>query len=173
MKLLKKAITALTAVAMCAAVVQAPVSGIGANLFSETAITAEAADLIYYRTTGTYVNLRKGPTTQSSIIRTIKDKYTAVQSYEKPKNGWLKLSDGSYISAKYVERISPTIYKTVKYHTTGTYVNVRTGPGTNYPVAFSIPAKNTGVDINSLRQAENGFLQMTTGLWIAQKHVGK
>ena len=138
---------------------------------AEASITAEAADLVWYRTTGTYVNVRSGPTTQASVVRTIATKYTAVTSWESPKNGWLKLSDGNYISAKYVERITPYAYTTQVRYTTGTYVNVRTGPGTNYPVAFSIPAKGTGVCINSMASPKNGFTQMTTGLWISSSYI--
>lgn len=141
--------------------------------FSDASITAEAADVIYYRTTGTYVNVRSGPTTQAKVVRCIATKYTAVTSTESPKNGWLKLMDGTYISSKYVERITPYSYTSAVRYTTGTYVNVRTGPGTSYPVAFTIIAKNTGVYINTSASPKNGFVQMPTGLWISQKYIRK
>jgi hypothetical protein len=53
MKLMKKAITGLMAVTMCASMLQAPVCGIGADIFSETAITAEAAAGSSYMITST------------------------------------------------------------------------------------------------------------------------
>ena len=43
MKLMKKAVTALMAVTMCTSMLQAPICGVGTGLFSEAAITAEAA----------------------------------------------------------------------------------------------------------------------------------
>ena len=141
------------------------------NPVSEASITAEAAQEIYYRTTGTYVNVRKGPTTQSAVVRCLAAKYSPVKSYESPKNGWLKLSDGNYISAKYVERITPYAYTTKYSYTTGTYVNVRTGPGKSYPVASVIQNKYTLIPLNSMAQPKNGFVQLTSGLWISKDYV--
>ena len=148
-----------------------------ADTLSDTSVTAEAAaQRIYYRTTGTYVNVRYGPTTQSKVLKTLPKKYTFVESYESPKNGWLKTVDGYYISANYVERLTPYAYKAELHYTTGTFVYERTGPGTNYPYAFRLVPSGFPVYVNVLpqtRKTQNGFVQLTDGLWISQQYITK
>ena len=148
-----------------------------ADTFSDVSVTAEAAqEVIYYRTTGTYVNIRFGPSTSSRILKSLPEKYSCVKSYESPKNGWLKLVDGYYISANYVERLTPYAYKTEVHYTTGSFVYERTGPGTNYPYVSRYVSKNSPVYVNVLpqtRKTQNGFVQLTSGLWISQQYITK
>lgn len=108
--------------------------------------------------TGSSVNFRKGPGTNYSIIKTL-SKGTKV-GFISESNGWAKINyNGSigYISSKYLGAINSNnnntneeADNTVKYNksVTGSRVNLRKGPGTNYPVVTSL-SRGTSVGVIS------------------------
>ena len=108
--------------------------------------------------TGSSVNFRKGPGTNYSIIKTL-SKGTKV-GFISESNGWAKINyNGSmgYISSKYLVAINSNnnntneeADNTVKYNksVTGSRVNLRKGPGTNYPVVTSL-IRGTSVGVIS------------------------
>ena len=108
--------------------------------------------------TGSSVNFRKGPGTNYSIIKTL-SKGTKV-GFISESNGWAKINyNGSigYISSKYLGAINSNnnntneeADNTVKYNksVTGSRVNLRKGPGTNYPVVTSL-IRGTSVGVIS------------------------
>lgn len=108
--------------------------------------------------TGSSVNFRKGPGTNNSVIKAL-SKGTKV-GFISESNGWAKINyNGSigYISSKYLGAINSNnnntneeADNTVKYNkeVTGSRVNLRKGPGTNYPVVTSL-SRGTSVGVIS------------------------
>lgn len=81
--------------------------------------------------TGGSVNVRTGPSTINKIAYVAHADDVLVAVDVDKVSGWFKLADGNYISNKYAERA-----ETFEVIVTGDSVNVRTGPNTNYPVAY-------------------------------------
>lgn len=108
--------------------------------------------------TGSSVNFRKGPGTNNSVIKAL-SKGTKV-GFISESNGWAKVNyNGTigYISSKYLGAINSNnnntneeADNTVKYNksVTGSRVNLRKGPGTNYPVVTSL-SRGTSVGVIS------------------------
>lgn len=121
---------------------------------------------INVKTTGTNINLREGPNTDSKILREIKDIGTILLSIERGINSnWQKVvtNDGliGYISGTYLKQIDDvtTCKYTAKVKTNdGNGCNVRVGPGTNAP---KLTALADGVEVtvidNSTYKNINGY----------------
>ena len=117
-------------------------------------------------TTGTNVLFRSGPSTSSSVIRTISNKGTVFLSIERGINSdWQKVvaSDGTigYISGKYLKQIEDV--KTCNYKANvktndGYGCNVRLGPSTDVAklTALAENAEVTVID-NSTYKNINGY----------------
>ncbi len=121
---------------------------------------------INVKTTGTNINLREGPNTDSKVLKEIKDKGTILLSIERGVNSsWQKVitNDGiiGYISGKYLQQIDDvkTCNYTARVKTNdGDGCNVRVGPGTSAP---KLTALADGVEVtvidNSTYKNINGF----------------
>ena len=121
---------------------------------------------INVETTGTNVLFRSGPSTSSSVIRTISNKGTVFLSIERGINSdWQKVvaSDGTigYISGKYLKQIEDV--KTCNYKANvktndGYGCNVRLGPSTDVAklTALAENAEVTVID-NSTYKNINGY----------------
>ena len=95
-----------------------------------------------------YVNLRKGPGTNYSVLFTI-PKGSTVTVLDNSDDDWAKVKTSSgtqgYCSKEYLQISSSgggssTTTTTAK---TTDYVNLRKGPGTSYSVLFTIPKGST------------------------------
>ena len=121
---------------------------------------------INVKTTGTNINLRESPNTDSKILRQIENKDTVLLSIERGINSnWQKVitNDGliGYISGQYLQQIDDvkTCNYTAKVKTNdGDGCNVRVGPGTSAPklTALADGAEVTVID-NSTYKNINGF----------------
>ncbi len=91
--------------------------------------------------TNAYLNMRKGPSTSYSIIKTISPN-TKVDILRFSNASWvqIKLSDGTtgYVCTDYIDYITsnttPNTVSKTTYAKTTTYLNMRTGAGTNYSI---------------------------------------
>jgi len=123
---------------------------IRSDLLSESGATGTVAAL---RTTGT-VNLRSGPSTNSSVIRSLSPG-TGVEVLEKQSNGWSSVrhngTNGFILSDLLTDSTSGGTGTTLR---TVTGVNFRTGPSTNHSVIMLLPV-NTSIEV--LEQQSNGW----------------
>ncbi len=118
--------------------------------------------------TADVLNVRKGPGTNYGVASTLKE-LARVTIYAQ-KNGWLQI-DGGWVSEKYVyvdgeDGPDGTIMGTVD----GMNVNVRTGPGTQYPVKKQV---NTGdrVEVLFFAQFDGKPWGCTKDGWICLDYV--
>lgn len=117
------------------------------------------------RVTASALNVRKGPSTSYSIIKTVKK--NEVYNVLEEKNGWGRITDSGWISLSYTEKV---VVKTSEY-TTGMYkvnvipLNIRKGPGTNYQVVGTIN-KNDTFTIVEVQNEYWGRLKSGAG-WIS------
>ena len=89
------------------------------------------------------LNVRKGASTNYSVVRTIK-KGTEVNVYE-ISGDWSRIGTNEWVSSKYLSKTKTTSYKTKKVANCST-LNVRSGAGTKYKVVRTIK-KGTKVTI--------------------------
>ncbi len=91
----------------------------------------------------TELNVRKGASTNYSVVRTIK-KGTEVNVYE-TSGSWSRIGTNEWVSSKYLTKTKPTSYKTKKVANCSV-LNVRNGAGTKYKIVKTIK-KGTKVTI--------------------------
>ena len=129
---------------------------IRSDLLSATGTSSnQAASTL--RTTGA-VNMRSGPSTSSSVIRTLAVN-TGVEVIENQTNGWSRVrhnDTAGYIRTDLLSESgsSSTGATAIGTLRTATGVNFRTGPSTNHSVIRLLPA-NTGVEV--LENQANGW----------------
>lgn len=124
----------------------------------------------YSAKTTTTLKYRTGPG-KSYKTKGVYKKGTTVKVVGMSGN-WAKLSNGYYVSNKYIKTISATSSSTsnVKYPysaRTTTKVNYRTGPGKNYKKKGTY---SKGVKV-TIKSAENGWGRMSNGYYINLKYV--
>lgn len=127
-----------------------------------------------YQITADVLNIRQQPTTASKITGQIKDKgrYTITQII----NGWGKLKSGAgWISMNYAKKVSgsvPTYTNSTisgrtnsasTYKITANVLNVRKGPGTNYPVTTQVKKGQ----VYTITDVQGGWGKLKSGAgWI-------
>lgn len=119
------------------------------------------------------LNARSGPSTSYSVVRTYAPGSTLYVRCQLPGSSvggtkiWNKLADGTYVTDYYVSTPGTTGYSAplplclLPYQVTGDSVNLRTGPGTGYAIAGSLPA---GALARVLCQ-RTGSKYGTTSIW--------
>ena len=128
--------------------------------------------------TSTAVNIRSGPSTSFGIIGGLPAGSTAqVISLSR---GFYQLANGGWVSSRYASiqngNTSTTsggggpegtpISGSVR---TSTALNIRSGPGTSFPIVGGLPAGST-VQVTSLSR---GFYRLSTGGWISSGYTSR
>lgn len=108
-----------------------------------------ALPLAQGRVTSSELNVRSGPGTSNAVLRKLK-KDDAVNVFEE-NDGWLRIGNRQWVSKTYVEQTFQTILGRIKE---ATGANVRSGPGTSFPVVDALP---NGAIIDLLNQNGNWF----------------
>jgi len=127
---------------------------IRADLLSESGAPAEAKSL---RTTGT-INLRSGPSTTTSIIRTLSAN-TSVEVLEERSDGWSSVvhnGTSGYIKSDLLSESSSL--GAGKLQRTVTSVNFRSGPSTGHETITQLSANTT---VQLLEQLSNGWSRVS------------
>ncbi len=142
-----------------------------------------------YRVTSTVLlNVRTAPTTTARPVRGAAPGSTLSVICQAPGSAvggssvWDRLSDGTWVADRYVSTPSNTTYSPplprcgygYQVDTAGA-VNVRTGPGTQYAVAGSIPngglAAVTCQALGTLTNGTRVWNKLETGRWVADYFV--
>ena len=107
------------------------------------------------------LNVRKGPGTQYEVIRQLSNgnEVDVIETYE---NGWAKINminEKGYVNAYYLDMTekeeggTKIFYEAGKVYTLQTNLNVRTGPGTQYP-----QKKRSGLTADGQKNAKAGTM---------------
>ena len=120
------------------------------------------------RVTANVLNVRKGPSTAYTIIDTLK-KDTFVTIVEE-SNGWGRIKDTQgWINLKYTVKEEPA-FQPYKARVTANVLNVRTGPGTTYPVVQTIKKG----EVYTIVDEKNGWGKLKSGVgWVYLKYMQK
>ena len=126
------------------------------------------SDSTTYRVTASSLNVRKGPGTSYAKAYSLANGQTV--KVASIANGWAKLSDGNYVSAQYLVKVSDnantngdTMYVTCRT------LNVRKGPGTSYAKAGTLSRGNA---VKVVRVA-NGWAELDNGTYVSYKYLSK
>lgn len=154
-----------------------------------TATTANTTGNNNWRisTNGSPLNVRSRPSLNAPVINTVAN--GSVVAGEKQQNGWIALPSGGWISSQWTTATNtnpsntmatastnvPT-GNTVRVNTNGNRLNVRSGPGVNYPVVNSL-APNTTTRTNGSHWRKLGssgnWVQLADGNWVASQWIAR
>lgn len=125
---------------------------------------------------GYNLNIRSGPGTEFPAVNTLR-RGTSITITGNYRNGWAQLTNGSWVAGNLISSNpvggggggSGGTYQTrpstaVISSPGGGNVNLRTGPGTQYPVVNTL---TPGTAINITGFYENGWAQLTNLTWVA------
>ena len=149
---------------------------------SSSSGTSSSAACTNYKTTSD-LNVRSGPGTNYAIKKTVSKGATVC--VVSTSNGWAKLKDGKYVSAKYIQptqtikTTTPTTPTTSKntskgsssssctnYKTTAS-LNVRSGPGTNYSTKKTLSSGTTVCVVST----SNGWAKLKDGTYVSATYL--
>ncbi len=131
-------------------------------------VTATSAFVSYSAKTKSALKYRTGPGTNYKV-KGIYKKGATIKVVGK-SGSWVKLSNGYYVSSKYITKVSSSSSTSVKYPRsvkTTTVVNYRSGPGTNYKIKGKY---KKGVKV-TIKSVKNGWGKMSNGYYIYLKYV--
>ena len=141
---------------------------------SSAKITVTAGEVVdenessTYRVTASSLNVRKGPGTSYAKAYSLSNGQTV--KVDSIANGWAKLSDGNYVSAQYLVKVSaPTTGNGDTMYVTCRTLNVRKGPGTSYAKAGTLSRGNAVKVVN----VTNGWAELDNGTYVSYKYLSK
>ncbi|MDX2213283.1 MAG: SH3 domain-containing protein [Oculatellaceae cyanobacterium bins.114] len=134
-------------------------------------------------TNGSPLNVRSAPSSGAAVIGTLPDG-AIVRTNGRRSNGWIGLERGGWISADWVSSTGggggvpsvgnstppQTVAGQVRVTTNGSPLNLRSGPGTNYPVTGVIA---NGAVANTSGRTSGGWIELSNGDWISSSWVGR
>jgi len=124
-----------------------------------TAVTFTSESVHYYVTAD--LTVRTGPGTNYDKVESL----TAgdeVDSIAISSNGWVKLAEGQYVIDDYLSKTPPEEEYSGDFYAKGE-INVRSGPGTEYPVTKTLPA---GSGITVVARTSNGWYRTAVGSYV-------
>lgn len=124
-----------------------------------TAVTFTSESVHYYVTAD--LTVRTGPGTNYDKVESL----TAgdeVDSIAISSNGWVKLAESQYVIDDYLSKTPPEEEYSGDFYAKGE-INVRSGPGTEYPVTKTLPA---GSGITVVARTSNGWYRTAVGSYV-------
>ena len=124
-------------------------------------------------TNGSPLRIRSGPSTAYGVIGSLSNG-SHVATTGQVSNGWIELSNGGWIASNWVAGVSSDSgggtggVPTVKVSTNGSGLRIRSGPGTGYAV---IGGLSNGTTVRTTGQVSNGWIELSSGGWIAGNWV--
>lgn len=110
------------------------------------------------------LNIRSGPGTSYTIVgKYVQNDVVEVVSIA---NGWAQLSNGTYVSAAYLVKVSSSTGNAI---TTASNLNVRTGPGTSYSSVTKYPY-GTSIVVTGY-SADGKWAQLDNGYWVSVTYI--
>jgi peptidoglycan hydrolase-like protein with peptidoglycan-binding domain len=129
-------------------------------------------DYVTIATNGSYLNVRSGPGLGYSVVNSLGNG-TIVGTTGAVSNGWVQLSQGGWVSSRWVTGVGGgggggVSGDAVIVSTNGSYLNVRSGPGLGYGVIKSLP---NGTTVASTGTTSNGWIRLSQGGWVSSRWV--
>jgi uncharacterized protein YraI len=136
-------------------------------------------EVVYVNTPPGYaLNVRWGPGTSNGVYRKAFRGCTLKLS-GKSRNGWLELTDGTWVAGNLVNRRQPTVCPTTQLPDTwdqrfyvvtpqGYALNIRQGPGTEYR---RLGQYTNGTEIWVTGRTINNWAQLPNGSWVDRTHL--
>lgn len=121
------------------------------------------------------LNVRKGPGTSYSVLRALPNGTKVTVTKE--QNGWGYIGDG-WVSLEWVKKIADVAapaFTPYLFRITCDVLNIRSGPGTNYPVIGQIKDKKryTIVEEKTGPGSAKGWGRLKAGGWVARDWIKK
>lgn len=142
-----------------------------AVLLSSLSIIAPAMAIYVNSPNGRCVFIRNGPGSQYSIYSCVADGSPLLPVVGRSGN-WVQLSSGRWVYGPYTSDRGSSGggggARTAVVVTNGGSLNVRTGPSTGYPVAYSL---SNGTRVNLSGRYSGGWAQLSNGYWINSSYT--
>ena len=127
---------------------------------------------------GYALNIRQGPSTSTSIVRTLR-RGTRIDITGAYRNGWAQLSDGTWVAGNLIRTSGrvprpsqpstrPSTRAEAVVNTTSGPLNVRSGPGLGFAVVETL-ARGSRVIVTGRR--ENGWAQLNNDTWVSAEYL--
>lgn len=124
------------------------------------AVTYTSESVHYYVTAD--LTVRTGPGTNYDKVSSLTSG-DEVDSIAISSNGWVKLAEGQYVIDDYLSKTPPEEDFSGDFYAKGE-INVRSGPGTGYPVTKTLPA---GSGITVVAKTSNGWYRTAVGSYVS------
>jgi uncharacterized protein YgiM (DUF1202 family) len=106
--------------------------------------------------TATFANVRKGPDAKQPVARTLSngDMINILEDY----NGWYRIGNNEWVHGSLAKMMTVSFGRV----RVNEFLNVRTGPGTNFPRVRTLP----NGEIVKVFEVENGFARLDDKEWV-------
>lgn len=125
-----------------------------------TPSVTETAESVHYYVTDA-LSIRTGPGTEYDKVGAL-SAGDEIDSAASTSNGWIKIADSQYVISDYLSTTPGEEALTGTYYAAGT-LNVRTGPGTQYPSPKTLEA-GSGIDVVAV--TSNGWYKTVVGSYV-------
>lgn len=115
-----------------------------------------------------FLNVRSGPGTSNPKVDELKQG-EIVNLFEK-KSGWWRIGQGQFVSADFIQVLATNNapVSARKGKVTSSFLNVRSGPGTNNPKVGEL---KKGAVVTIYETSSNGWHRIGTGRWVIGSNV--
>lgn len=130
--------------------------------------TAPATATARGKVTSKFLNVRSGPGTSNPKVAELKQG-DMVNLLEKV-SGWWRIGQGQFVSGDFIQVLAANNapVTTRKGKVTSTFLNVRSGPGTNNPKVAEL---KQGALVNIFETSSNGWHRIGQGQWVIGTYV--
>lgn len=148
-------------------------NGCGGSATHQVEAIPAAIPVQTYEVIATALNIRSGPGVDFPVVGTL----YAGQVVEGSEDaaGWIALAENEWVSATYLARVdigaaSPaeTPALPTQLRVVATALNVRSGPGLDYPVVGTL-VENGVYPVSG--ETQNGWIQLAWGDWVSSEYV--
>ena len=137
------------------------VAATGTPTATPTPVVTYKAESVHYYVTAD-LTVRTGPGTNYDKVSSLTSG-DEVDSIAVSSNGWVKLAEGQYVIDDYLSKTPPEEEYSGDFYAKGE-INVRSGPGTEYPVTKTLPA---GSGITVVARTSNGWYRTAVGSYVS------
>jgi len=137
------------------------IAATGTPTAAPTPVVTYTSESVHYYVTAD-LTIRTGPGTNYDKVSSLSSG-DEVDSIAVSSNGWVKLAEGQYVIEDYLSKTPPEEDFSGSFYAKGE-INVRSGPGTEYPVTKTLPA---GSGITVVAKTSNGWYRTAVGTYVS------
>ena len=126
------------------------------------------------RTNGSALNVRSGPGLHYVIVGSITNGHPLTLSGRRSGN-WVQLTSGNWVSTRWIQSSGVgdsvgTGPDFLRVATRGSLLNVRSGPGLDYPIIATVA---NGTVLTPSGRYHHGWAQLASGGWVSTRYAGE